>query len=155
MVNKHPRKTSFRKKYPSLLSLIKKGVRSVLAFLLFLLRNWFYILLAIVILWLAFKVFDFLRERYMEDQRAYAPTQASYEAESRAVEAAARQDEQAEGTLDQAEAEPVEWPQSADVSPDCKPIWPRTQTVPLPFIYSEVHDILQEMTESILLKQQQ
>jgi len=155
MAKKHKRKTAFRKQYPSLFSLIKKGVRSFFAFIWFLLKNWFKILVAILLVWLCYKVYSFLYERYLEDQQAYATVQAERDADTRAVEAAARQDEAEAVSADATEEEEVEWPVSDDVSPDFQPIWGKVEVVPTDFISVEARDRVQEIEANVLRKQQQ
>ena len=154
MAKKHKRKTAFRKKYPSLFSLIKKGVRSLFAFIWFLLKNWFKILVAILLLWLCYKVYSFLYERYLEDKQAYATIQAERDADTHAVEAAARQGEEEVVFTDEEEAEEVEWPVSDDVSPDFQPIWGKVEIVPNEFISDEARERVQEIEENVLRKQQ-
>lgn len=153
MVRKRSRKTSFRKKYPSLLSLIKKGVRSLFAVLLLIWKNLFKILLALLLIFLAYKVYSFLYSRYLEDKRAYSSVQAERDADTRAVEAAARRDNGEEYYAEE-ESEPVEWPVSKDVSPDCKPIWPRVETAPLPLVSVVARELVDEMTENVIRRQQ-
>ena len=151
MTRQRPRKTAFRKKYPSLLALIKKGLRSLLAILLFLWRNIIYIILAILLLWLGYKVYSYLYERYLEDKQAYAPVQAQRDADTRAVKAAAyKGDKEFLFT----ESEPVEWPVSADVAPDCKRIWPPEANEPKKPITVEVRDCIDEITDNVLSKQE-
>ena len=155
MAKKHSKKTAFRKKYPSLLSLIKKGLSSLFAFIWFLLKNWFKILVAILLVWLCYKVYSFLYSRYLEDQQAYTTVQAERDADTRAVEAAARRDDPESGLEAEAEEDEAEWPVSDDVSPDFQPIWGKVEVVPTDFISVEARDRVQEIEANVLRKQQQ
>ena len=151
MTRQSSRKTSFRKKYPSLPALIKKLVRSLLAVLLFLWRNVLYIILAILLIWLGYKVYSYLYERYLEDKAAYAPVQAERDADTRAVKAAAYKGEE---EFMFTESEPVEWPLSADVAPDCKRIWPKEETEVKKPIAEEAKNCIDEITENVLQQQE-
>lgn len=153
MAKKRTRKTSFRKQYPSLFSLIKRGFRSLLAFIWFVLKHWFVILVAIFFLWFGYKMYSYLYERYLEDKYAYSAVQAERDADTRAVEKAANRDQDVIVYTDE-DKEEVDWPVSDDVSPDFKPIWGRTEIVPLDFISSEVRARIQELEENVLRKQQ-